>query len=1109
MSIHVAIEHRTTYRFDRPVRLSPHVVRLRPAPHSRTPILAYSLRVEPADHFVNWQQDPFGNYLARFVFDGPTTELEVVVDLVADMTVVNPFDFFIDDEAKTYPFSYDAATARDLAPYLAVEPGSPGLAEWIAALPAPPPEGVVVVDFLVDINQRVNRDVAYSIRMEAGVQSPDETLEKRLGSCRDSAWLLVQALRRKGLAARFVSGYLVQLAADVAALDGPTGPTADFTDLHAWAEVYVPGAGWIGLDATSGLFAGEGHIPLACTPEPSSAAAVTGMVERCETTLEHSNIVRRIHEDPRVTLPYSDAQWTAVDALGRDVDATLSAADVRLTMGGEPTFVSATDMEAEEWTVAADGPAKRAAAGTMARRLAARYAPGGVLHHGQGKWYPGEALPRWQISVLWRTDGEPLWSDQRLLADPATPGTYTVADARALSSALARRLGIGAGFVHDAYEDPLARLWNEARLPLGTPATATVGVADVAVPATGRAAIVAALDADRGDPVGMVMPLHRLLGPQGGWTTTHWTLRRGALYLVPGDSPIGLRLPLDSLMWTPVPPEPDRSPFDGHPPLPPRAAPLGGIAEATVADVQDCPPTALTVEVRKGHLCVFLTPMVELESAVELLAAVEDAARTVGVSVVLEGYGPPRDPRVQQIVVAPDPGVLEVNVQPASTWDELVDITVTVHDFARLSQLGTETFQLDGRHSGTGGGNHITLGAMRPADSPLLRRPDLLRSMLTFWQHHPSLSYLFSGRFIGPTSQAPRVDEGRGESLYELEIAFDELERLGENPSPWVVDRLLRHLLVDITGNTHRAEFCIDKLFSPDSERGRLGLLELRGFEMPPHPQMALVQSLLVRCLVARFWQEPYTGSLVRWGTGLHDRFLLPHHAAADIADVVDDLRAHGFAFDHAWLAPFIEFRFPRLGTVDVSGVHLELRAAIEPWHVLGEEVTATSTARYVDSSVERLQVAAVGLTPGRHVVTCNRVAVPLRSTGTQGSEVGGVRYRAWQPPSALHPTIAVHTPLVFDLVDLWSGRSLGGCTYHVSHPGGLAYETFPVNANSAEARRRSRFEPHGHTAGPIDADLLAELAGSSVGVGTPTMTGGVGAHDYPRTLDLRRAPRR
>ena len=1118
MSIHVAIEHRTVYKFDRPVELAPHVVRLRPAPHSRTPILSYSLTVTPTEHFVNWQQDPFGNYLARFVFPEKATELSVVVDLIADMTVINPFDFFIDDDAKHFPFTYEESLKRDLTPYLVALDGNPLLDSWLTSLPPLPVEGLAVVDFLVGLNSRLCNEIAYSIRMEPGVQTPDQTLALKLGSCRDSAWLLVQILRRHGLAARFVSGYLVQLTADIPAIDGPTGPLADFTDLHAWAEVFVPGAGWIGLDPTSGLFAGEGHIPLAATPEPSSAAAITGMVEVCETTMEYVNIVTRVREDPRVTLPYSEAQWHAIDTLGRSVDAALVEGDVRLTMGGEPTFVSVKDMESAEWTVAADGPAKRTAGGEMARLLQERFAKGGVLQYGQGKWYPGEPLPRWQISVFWRTDGLPLWKNHALLANPSEKGSCDFNAVRALTKSVASLLGVPDEFCLEAFEDPVYQLWTEARLPAGTPAqvrlssddVATADPSDAVEAASGRAALIAGLDRNAGKPVAMVFPLHRVIGRDRRWGTSRWTLRRGELFLIPGDSPSGLRLPLDSLTWVKVPAEPDRSPFDEHPPLPEpvahgeSSAATDPVNLATVVPVKDCPPTALSFELRNGHVHVFLPPLVELEDAVELLAVIERASEETTTAIVLEGYAPPRDPRLQTVVVAPDPGVLEVNVHPASSWDELVDITLTVHDLARRVALGTETFQLDGRHSGTGGGNHITLGAAAAKDSPMLRRPDLLRSMITFWQHHPSLSYLFSGRFIGPTSQAPRVDEGRDETLYELEIAFAELDRLADSPPPWLVDRLLRHLLVDITGNTHRAEFCIDKLFSPDSERGRLGLLELRGFEMPPHPQMALVQSLLVRSLVARFWNEPYRGDPVRWGTELHDRFLLPHFCAADIFDVVHDLRNHGIGFDASWMAPFIEFRFPRLGSVDVGDVHLELRSAIEPWHVLGEEVSTTSTARYVDSSVERLQVKAVGLTEGRHVVTCNGVAVPLRPTQTPGTQVAGVRYRAWQPPSALHPTIGVHSPLTFDLIDLWSGRSVGGCRYHVSHPGGLAYETFPVNANSAEARRRSRFEVLGHTSGTIPEDLLGAYAGQAA-AGRGGIAGALSGHEYPRTLDLRR----
>jgi uncharacterized protein (DUF2126 family)/transglutaminase-like putative cysteine protease len=1096
MTIHVALEHRTTYRYDRLVRLAPHVVRLRPAPHCRTPILAYSLHISPEDHFINWQQDPFGNYQARLVFPEPTRQLIVTVDTVVDLTVIDPFDFFIDDEAITYPFAYDPGLALDLAPYLALgQPGStdngPLLREWVAGVPR---QADRTLDFLVELNRRVFGDVAYTVRMDPGVQTPDETLDKQIGSCRDSAWLLVQILRHLGLAARFASGYLVQLASDVAPVDGPAGPASDFTDLHAWAEAYIPGAGWIGLDPTSGLLAGEGHIPLACTPRPAAAAPITGAVEACETTFEFSNLVRRVREDRPVTRPYSEEEWARIDALGHDVDRLLQAGDTRLTMGGEPTFVSVDDREGPEWNTAADGPAKRALGMVLARQLAARFAPNGLLHHGQGKWYPGEPLPRWQMGVHWLHDGEPLWHDVRLLADPTMPGDATAADAAALVHRIAVALGIPADCCIPAYEDPLYRLWSEARLPAGPPPVAVTSEVDPTDPSLrhpdDRMRLVAALDADRGEPRGYALPLHRPDG-ETSWSTARWTLRRGHLFLVPGESPMGLRLPLDSLTWTPPPPEPERSRFDTsgrHP----RAQ-----AITTTAPLSEEPPEppvtkALCVERREGHLCVFLPPVTHLEDAMELLNAIEGAAAALDQQVVIEGYPLPADPRARHLEVTPDPGVIEVNVHPTSSWPEMVEVTTVLFEETHRARLGTDKFALDGSHTGTGGGGHLTLGGLTPADSPLLRRPDLLRSLVTYWQHHPSLSYLFAGRFIGPTSQSPRVDEGRSETLYELEIAFAEMDRLGKKARPWHVDRLLRHLLVDITGNTHRSEFCVDKLFSPDTERGRMGLLELRGFEMPPHPRLALVQALLVRALVARFWADPYAGTLIRWGTELHDRFLLPWFVASDMGDVVDDLNRHGIAFEASWVEPFLEFRFPRLGAVQVADVNLELRMAIEPWNVLGEEVAAAATARYVDSSVERLQVRVDGLTETRHLITCNQRRVPLQPTATPGTYVAGLRYRAWQPPSALHPTIGVHAPLVFDVVDRWSGRSLGGCTYHVSHPGGRAYERLPVNANEAEARRVSRFVAGGHTPGPVD-------------IGEPAITDWPAGGEYPRTLDLRR----
>lgn len=1125
MTIRVALHHRTTYTFDEPVTVHPHVVRLRPAPHTRTPITAYSLTVKPDKHFINWQQDPFGNYLARLVFPERVKELDITVDLVADMAVINPFDFFVEPYAEHYPFEYTPDLVDDLKPYLRpvddAQEGagpSPEVQRWTtealqAAQPGDAPPGIV--NFLVAMNQAVNKAVSYSVRMEHGVQTPQETLDRGIGSCRDSAWLLVSALRQAGLAARFVSGYLVQLHSDDPS-DG--GPTEDFTDLHAWAEVFVPGAGWIGLDATSGLFAGEGHIPLCATPDPSAAAPISGATAPVGVCFDFDNSVTRVFEDPRVTKPYSETQWNSVRELGAHVDELLKDGDVRLTMGGEPTFVSADDTSTPQWETAADGPEKRKLATQLADRLRTRYAANGLTHHGQGKWYPGEPLPRWQIQLLWRADGQPIWQQQHLLADPwgeaelSDDPTQQAAAVRDFAQQLAARLGLPDDVVRAAYEDPIAQWHNDIRRPSGERPGDDVDPLDPE-----HRSKLAELDQAPQFPTGWVLPI--FADPDGeGWGTTHWKTRREHLFLTAGTSPMGLRLPLDSIAWSEGPYVPDASPFAAHGTLPEPGA-VEKAAPARVHDIEDAPRTALTVEAREGHLFVFLPPLAELEDALRLLAAIEEAAAATNTPVVLEGYAPPSGAgRLKSLSVTPDPGVIEVNVQPTSSWAELEELTTALFQDARDCRLGTEKFDLDGTHTGTGGGNHITLGGPTPADSPLLRRPDLLRSLITYWQHHPSLSYVFSGRFIGPTSQSPRVDEGRHETLYELEIAFAELDRTTREssdeeaaPRPWLTDRLLRHLLTDITGNTHRSEFCVDKLYSPDSDRGRLGLLELRGFEMPPHPQMSLVQALLVRSLVAKFWHHPYAGPLVRWGSKLHDRFLLPAFAAADLRDVVADLNRFlgpDKYLDPSLFDPFLEFRFPRLGEIDIDGVHLELRQAVEPWHVLGEEVTQGGTARYVDSSVEKVQLAATGLNPTRHVVTCNGVPVPLVpvsgsgwGSGTPGTGsapdtmAGGVRYRAWAPPSALHPTIGVHSPLVFDLVDRWNGLSLGGFTYHVVHPGGRSYDTYPVNAAEAESRRGSRFEPTGHTSGLVDlSGRPAYEAQAPLGDG-----------EYPTTLDLRR----
>lgn len=1080
MAIRVALHHKTSYQFDRLINVSPHEVRLKPAAHARTPIMSYSLTVTPEQHFINWQQDPYGNYIARFVFPEKVHKVAFTVDLVADMTVINPFDFFVEKYAETYPFNYTEQQAFELSPYLQAEPVQALLATLLAEIkqqviqPAMP-----IANFLVAVNQYVQQRVGYLVRMEPGVQTPEETLSIGTGSCRDSAWLLVQIMRHFGLAARFVSGYLIQLTADIKALDGPSGTTVDFTDLHAWTEVFVPGAGWIGMDPTSGLLAGEGHIPLACTAMPSSAAPITGFTDVCEVQFAHEMTITRIHEDPRVTKPYSEEDWLKIDKLGNKVDADLKKQDVRLTQGGEPTFVSIDDMEGAEWNTLAHGEKKRELSGKLAIKLKEHFAKGGMLHYGQGKWYPGEPLPRWAINMYWRIDGKPIWRDASLFSDETVPDKYTLKEATAFADGLAAQLGFPKACVIPAYEDVLAQVQLEEKLPENIdPLKADLKDSEE------RRRLARLLETGLDAVVGYVLPIKpdesKKAGPNrlnSQWLTSKWPLKREHLYLLAGDSPMGLRLPLASLPWVlpqEVEPEFPVDPFEAQSALADGDKPSVSVKHKNTKPLpREVIHTALCVQVRDGRLHVFMPPVTRLEDYLALVTAIEDTVGALKLKLWIEGYTPPRDTRIQQLSVTPDPGVIEVNIHPAKTWKELVNNISVLYEEARLTRLGTEKFMLDGRHTGTGGGNHVTLGGATPADSPMLRRPDVLKSLITYWQNHPALSYLFSGTFIGPTSQAPRVDEARDDNLYELAIAFQQMDKvlpdMAESERPWLVDRLLRNLLIDLTGNTHRSEFSIDKLYSPDGPTGRLGIVEFRAFEMPPHARMSLLQSLLLRALVARFWNQPYEGKLVHWGTELHDRWMLPHFIAQDIADVVEDLRAYGYKFEKHWFDPFVEFRFPRYGTVAYHGVELELRQAIEPWNVLGEEMSGGGTARYVDSSVERMQLRVRGLTDGRHIVTCNGRPLPLQATGTAGEYVAGVRFRAWAPWSALHPTIKEQAPLVFDLVDTWSGRAIGGCTYHVSHPGGRNYSTFPVNANEAEARRFTRFWGHGHSPGKME----------------------------------------
>ena len=843
MSINAAITHITRYRYDRRITLGPQVIRLRPAPHSRTRILSFSQRVDPEGHFLNWQQDPFGNWMARAVFPEKTDHFEVTVDLVADMASINPFDFFLEEYAENFPFLYQPELAKDLAPYLETRKWGPLFDEFMGAVNRKPQH---TNDFLVEVNRLVQDAVAYTIRMEPGVQTPEETLDKGSGSCRDSAWLLVHVLRKLGLAARFVSGYLIQLTPDVKSVDGPSGPDADFTDLHAWCEVYAPGAGWIGLDPTSGLFASEGHIPLAATPAPSSAAPITGALEKAEVEFSHHMEVRRVREEPRVTYPFTDDHWGRINAAGARVDDLLSAGDVRLTMGGEPTFVADSDRDADEWNTEAVGPTKRQYADSLIRRLRDRFAPGGLLHFGQGKWYPGEQLPRWAFGLYWRKDGAALWGQPDLIA-PETATGATLADAGIFSRALAEAFDIDPDYAEPAYEDPATYVLQEARLPENLdPASNQLD------DPLERRQMAMAFDRGLGAPTAMVLPVqlamsqaHARKAPRRKyrWVTEKWKTRRGKLYLAPGDSAAGYRLPLTSLPYLDEAEYPfivQRDPFAARPPLPQRSirmqvpkpgqvAGTGGppLETEEVGRIIDTdtgeekfwptdmpiPPgfiwvgvpapsvpfdplraihteyvrTAVTVEPRDGKLCVFLPPVPNAEAYIDLIAAVEETAAETGLPVHIDGYSPPYDPRINVIKATPDPGVIEVNIHPTGSWADQVAVTEALYDDARHCHLDTVKYLHDGRQVGSGGGNHIVVGGATPEDSPFLRRPDLLASLIRYWQNHPSLSYLFSGVFIGPTSQAPRVDEARQEVLYELEIALDQASEAGGEPS--FVDR--------------------------------------------------------------------------------------------------------------------------------------------------------------------------------------------------------------------------------------------------------------------------------------------------------------------------------
>jgi len=1041
MAIEVSLLHRTRYRYDKEVALGPQVIQLRPTPHCRTPILNYSLEVTPGDRILNWSLDAHANYLARVLFPTRTTEFSVEVNLVADMTPYNPFAFFLEPGVDTYPFSYSPELSKDLEPYRRADLKDAAGPRFSAFVKSVSRETQGTVAFLGGLNESVRKAVGYEMRLEHGVQSCEQTLELGTGSCRDSAWLLVELCRQLGFAARFVSGYLIQLASEERSPDGQPFVAEDSAALHAWAEVFLPGAGWVGMDPTSGLFAAEGHIPLVCTPSAVQAAPIGGTVEPAGVDFSFEMQVRRLNALPQLSKPYTDEEWARVQKVAHTIDRDLEAEDVRLTMGGEPTFVGIDEAESPQWNLEALGPLKRTRGLALMRCLREKTAPGAMLLFGQGKWYAGEALPRWAFHCISRVDGAPVWENIHLIANETHEQNVGTAEARSFAQALARRLQVS----------------TENALPAH----------NFEAPAN---------EAD--EPAGYILPLRRRQhNGQLMWSSQLWFPLPERLVLSPGDSPIGFRLPVEVVPW--VAPdelkyERESGPNEGRIMIPARPArkphlfakepardPLPALS-STADEAKELIRPALCVQVRENRLHVFLPYTAVLADYLDLISAVEDTCTHLKQPVWLEGYTPAADQRLRRFSLTPDPGVLEVNLPPASNWDELEKINETLAEEAHKNRLVASKFGNDGTHSATGGGSHIVIGGASLADSPLLRRPDLLRSMVAFWQNHPSLSYFFSGQYVGPTSQHPRVDEARADALYELEVSFSQLPK-AECP-PWILDGLFRNLLVDVTGNTHRAEFCIDKLHPPEGAGLQLGLLELRAFEMTPHYRMGLVEMLLVRALVSMLWKHPVEGGLIRWGTALHDRFLLPHFVFRDLKDVLDKLRKAGYGFEDGWFASHFEFRFPKIGTFGSDGVEVELRRALEPWNVLAEETTSGGTVRTVDSSLERIQVKVGGLTvAGRFALACNGRRVPLTTineaeSSEQSQAIAAIRYRARRLSATLHPTIPVHTPLVFELIDTWKERSIGRCTYSTLAPDGIPYEGRPANAQEARQRRMERF---------------------------------------------------
>jgi uncharacterized protein (DUF2126 family) len=1063
VSIRIAIQHRIEQRFDRPVRLSTHWLRLRPAPQMRASVTAYSLAVHNRPHFLNWVRDPFENHLARLDLPEPTAGLHLELEMIAELEPINPFDFLAEPYAAEHPFAYPSQLAKELAPYLHLPRPGPRLLAWIAALDR---SATTTVERLDTLNRSLRAALDALPPGRLGLVDPEAVLQRRAASYWELAWLLTLSLRHLGLAARYVCGYRVLLDESAAG--------QDHVSLHAWSEAYIPGAGWIALDPDAGVFCNECYLPLSAAPDPIRALPILGYVEACEETQTETLCVRRLEPAPS-SWPFSDTEWRDIRALGQRVEVDLDAQQLAPSIGMTLALVS-QQASAPEWNTRALGPSKRLAAAALLSRLQQRTAAGGVVQLGQGEWYAGDGSPRWRLGCYFRADGEPIWRNPARLGWQRPLHTCGREAARELAVALARRLGLAPSAVVPAYEDALHELFrvHVAREP---------DPAELRDP-TRRRALADRLSQVRAEPAGYVLPI-RPADLSNGWSSGSWVFRRERLYLLPGDSPLGYRLPLDSL-----PKDEDaaleasleRDPFEARDALPVFHDAAAAAAAAGNGESKRLPRTALCVEWRAGQVHVFLPPLARLEHYLSLVAALEDCAEASNIALVLEGYEPPEDHRLRRLLLEPDAGVLRLVLPETGSWSERVSQLQTAYEEADRAGLRAErVLGADGVRVSSGPGA-MTLAGRTAADSPFLRRPQLLGAWIAYWQRHPCLSYLFAGRVIGPSGAAPRPDEGRDEAVYELSIALERLCEL-DAETPWRVDRVLRHLLTDPSGDLKRAELRTDQLYPPDRASLRLGRLTINSFETAPHERIAALQSLLVLGLIGRAARCDDGVRLARWGSALRDRFMLPDVLEADLREVLNDLNAAGYPFQSAWFEPLTALRFPRLGSLQIGAISLELRAAHEPWPLLAEEVTAGGVARFIDAANERVQVKVTGITPPRHVLCCNGQRVRLQLMAASGSWLAGVRFKAENPPATLHPTLPPVSVLVFDLIDTWTGRVIGGFSYYparreaswsggstdvVARPpsagpfAGVASLQLPAVSVPPIQGQRGRFEPHG-----------------------------------------------